>query len=95
MAHRSLKPNAKEAILYYAKCSGAKNEWSEQDKLNAGARWFLEEALSIMLTVSDVGNNRTEYRDAEGLEDSHQTEEMIGRALAKYKSEMEQADDDE
>jgi hypothetical protein len=88
-----LKPNVKKAILYYAEMSGAKKEWTEQEKLDVGARWFLEEALPMFQSVVYSGNDRCRYRDAEGLEDSRQVEDMIGRALEAFKAEKEQANE--
>jgi hypothetical protein len=83
-AHVLLRPNAKKAILYFADIHGANGEDSEQDRLDIGARWFLEEALCLIQKISDLNDVRVLYRNAEDLEDSAHTNTLIGTALERF-----------
>ncbi|HXT13815.1 MAG TPA: hypothetical protein VN873_19860 [Candidatus Angelobacter sp.] len=85
VARIQLKPQAKNALLYYAEAGGADAKLTEQEKLDRGARWIIEEALCILETVIVAGHKRIHYRDAEDLEDSNQTEDLIKIAFVNYK----------
>lgn len=79
-----LRPKMKEAILAFAQRHGARPEWDEQLKLETGARWFFESALSMVAKISEVADCRSKYWKAEGIEYSDFTERIIGAALKKY-----------
>jgi hypothetical protein len=91
VARVHLKPNAKQSILYYAKRHGISPEFSEQDQLDCGARWIIEQALCIIQTVSDEADIRVLYRDAEDMEHTHQIEKIIGTELERYKMQSEES----
>jgi hypothetical protein len=88
----SLRPNMKRALLAFAMRHGAKEEYTEQTKLQLGIRWFLEGALPLINLVSSNTEKQIHYREAEDMEDSNFTEKLIEDALADYLKSSESED---
>jgi hypothetical protein len=82
-----LRPQMKNAICAFAEYYGAK-KMEESEKLAAGARWFLESSLPMIQEVSRRTDRFTAYRDAEGLNDSTYTEDLIRDALQNWTSHI-------
>lgn len=83
-----LRPAMKDAILFYGRKCAGEQKFDEQEMLSVGVRWVLEEALCLIEIVHEFSANRVAYRDAEQLEDSVQTEDMIRASLEKFKAKF-------
>jgi hypothetical protein len=82
-----LRPQMKKALCAFAEFYGA-DKMQESEKLATGARWFLESSLPMIEAVSRNTDRQTAYRDAEGLNDSAYTEDLIRNALQTWTSHI-------
>jgi hypothetical protein len=89
-----IRPKMKDAAIAFAEQFGAKYK-TEDEKLDCGIRWVLEISLPRIEELANKTNLHVRYRDAEGFEDSFLSEKLIGDALEKWKSKINQSTEDD